>query len=265
MAAPSGKTALITGASAGIGRDLAQCFARDGHNLFLIARSAANLQKVAGDLSSTFGVRAESMSQDLSEPDASRKIEDELSRRQIAVQFLVNNAGFGAYGAFSEVEMDSQVAMVQVNALALMELTRLVLPSMLARKSGRILNVGSAAGFQPGPYMAIYYATKAFVLSFSEALDSELAGTGVSCTVLCPGPVETEFQKRAGLENSRLFKSNVMKSNDVARIGYEAMLRGRRLVVPGWKSRAMIFAERFVPRNLVTATTRRLNSGRRPA
>jgi short-subunit dehydrogenase len=254
------KTALITGASTGIGRDLAELFARDGYNLVLVARSGQTLEELAVKLKSQFGVNVEVIVQDLSIPDAPQKIFDQLKNRPI--DFLVNNAGFATHGPFATSDPSSQLGMLQVNVVALTHLTRLFLPGMLQRGSGRILNVASLAAFLPGPLMAVYYATKAYVLSFSEALTNEVSGSGVTVTALCPGPTKTEFQKRAGIDSSLLFKTKVMDSMTAARIGYRAMMRGRRVVVTGGMNKISVFAMRFVPRRMTAAVARKLNDSR---
>ncbi len=178
------------------------------------------------------------------------------------IDYLVNNAGFGTHGPFAESDLQSQLAMLQVNVVALTHLTRLVLPGMLARGSGRILNVASTAAFLPGPYMAVYYASKAYVLWFSEALASETAGSGVTVTALCPGPTRTEFQKRAGIGEAPLFKGNLTSSVEVARIGYDAMMRGRSSVVAGLANKLSAFAIRFMPRSTLAAIAKGRNKNR---
>ncbi|MDP9175765.1 MAG: SDR family oxidoreductase [Planctomycetota bacterium] len=262
MANASGKTALITGASVGIGRDLAGLFAMDGHGLILTARNEKQLNELAAKIRAEHGTPVDIIPKDLAEPGAPQQIFDQIVSRGIAVDFLVNNAGFGAHGPFAESDISEQLAMLQVNIVALTHLTRLFLPEMLARKRGRVLNVASTAAFVPGPYMAGYYASKAFVLSFSEAVDAELAGTGVTITALCPGPTATEFHKRAGIANSKLFKGKTMSSIEVAEIGYRAMLAGKRTVVAGLRNKILTTSTRFVPRKAVTAITRNLNKDR---
>lgn len=254
------KMALITGASTGIGRDLAELFARDGHNLALAARSGHALEQLAARLKSQFSVDVEVIAQDLSIPDAAQRIFDLLKEKPI--EFLVNNAGFGTHGPFAESDVASQLGMLQLNIVTLTHLTRLFLPGMLQRRSGRILNVASLAAFLPGPMMAVYYATKAYVLSFSEAIDNEVSGSGVTVTALCPGPTKTEFQKRAGIESSLLFKTKAMDSMTAARIGYRAMMRGRRVVVTGAMNKFSAFGTRFVPRWMTAAVARKLNDSR---
>jgi len=255
-----GLTALITGASGGIGRDLAELFARDGCDLLLVARSADALDALGAELSRTHGVRSTAIPADLSDPDAPAAVFRAVRDHGIEVDVLVNNAGRGLYGRFAETDLDTELRMIQLNVVALTQLTKLFLPAMLARRSGRILNVASTAAFQPGPMMAVYYATKAYVLSFSEALAEELAGTGITVTTLAPGSTRTGFQARARMDESRLFRGpTVLDSATVARAGYEGMLRGERLVIPGIFNKALVQALRVSPRRLVTKVAKRLN------
>jgi short-subunit dehydrogenase len=262
MANPSGKTALITGASAGIGKDLAELFAADGHALILVARSQDRLEQLANDLKQKHSVNVEILPKDLSQPNSLKEIFDFVQSKNVKIEFLVNNAGFGSHGRFAESDVANELAMLQVNIVALTHLSRLFLPDMLQRGSGKIMNVASLAAFLPGPLMAVYYATKAYVLSFTQAIASEVSGSGVTITCLCPGPTTTEFQKRAGVENSLLFKKATMDSMSVARIGYHAMMSGRRTVVTGWKNKMLAFSTRLVPRRLAAALTRQLNASR---
>jgi hypothetical protein len=254
-----GKTALITGASVGIGRDLAELFARDGHHLILTARNESQLQESAAKLRDQYHVNVAVIVQDLSTADASQRIFDQLPSKSI--DYLINNAGFGTHGPFAEAELQSQLSMLQVNVVALTQLTRLILPGMLARKSGRIMNVASLAAFLPGPFMAVYYASKAYVLSFSEALASEIANTGVTVTALCPGGTKTEFQKRAGIGEVQ-GKSNATSSIEVAQIGYDAMMRGRSSVVTGFANKISAFALRFLPRSTAAGIAKARNKNR---
>ncbi len=255
-------TALITGASGGIGLDLARLLAADGTNLILVARNSEKLGEIAGDLRAKNKIDAVESPIDLADAAAPEELYHLLEERGIGVDILVNNAGFGTHGLFAESDPQAELQMLQVNIIALTHLTRLFLPNMIANRHGRILNVASTAAFQPGPFMAGYYASKAFVLSFSEAIASELKDSGVTVTALCPGPTDTGFQKRAGVENSRLFKSNTMSSADVARIGYQGMLKGKRVVITGFKNKTLAFATRLAPRNVVTAIARKLNGSR---
>jgi len=255
------KTALITGASTGIGYELSKCFAADRHNLVLVARQEPKLRQVAGELSGQFGVSAKIIVADLAKPDAPQKIVDEVNKDSLQIDYLVNNAGFGLGGKFAETDLAVELDMMQVNMTALVHLTKLFLPGMLARKSGKIMNVASTAAFQPGPLMAVYYATKAFVLSFSEAIANELAGSGVTVTTLCPGPTQSEFQQRAHIENTRLIKGNfmgLMTSEAVARIGYHGFMQEKRLVIPGLMNKMGVQSVRFSPRRVATQVARML-------
>jgi short-subunit dehydrogenase len=257
-------TALVTGASSGIGLELAVLLARDRHDLVLVARRRDRLETVARGLAVEYGIRARVLPADLADPGAPAAIAEELSAAATPVDVLVNDAGFGAHGFFAALPLEEQLAMIRVNVTALTHLTGLFLPPMLERRSGRILNIASTAAFQPGPLMAVYYATKAYVLSFSEALASETAGTGVTVTALCPGPVATEFQKRAGTEKGLLVTGPLaLPAREVAEAGYRDMLRGRPLVVPGAGNKTLVQALRVSPRRLVTAISRRLQEKRR--
>ncbi len=256
-------TALITGASSGIGLELASLAARARHDLVLVARNRERLESIARGLGEEFGVRVTVVPEDLSRPAAPGEIAREVSERGIAVDVLVNNAGLGTYGFFAETPLDREIETISVNVTALTVLTKLFLPSMLERRRGRILNVASTAAFQPGPLMAVYYASKAYVLSFSEALASETAGTGVTVTALCPGPTPTEFQRRAGVPAAPTLPGPFAKSAaEVARSGWAGMMAGRRIVVPGFANRALIQAQRLAPRRLVTDISRRLQEKR---
>jgi len=251
-------TALVTGASAGLGRDYARLFAADGHDVVLVARRQDRLEELARELEPR-GVRAHVLAIDLARPEAPRRIADELRARSVTIDFLVNNAGFGTNGPFAEADAAKQLEMIQVNVVALVELTRLLLPDMLARGHGRILNVGSTAGFQAGPFMAVYYASKAFVNSFSEALAYELDGTGVTATVSCPGATATEFAGHAGTGDSLLFRLGAADSATVAREGYAAMLAGQSMVVHGLTNKLGVQALRVSPRAVVRGLAARLN------
>jgi len=252
-----GLATLITGGSSGIGRELAKLFAEDRRDLVLVARNRKKLDEFARDLTAAFSVAVRVIARDLARPDAPAEIAKELSSADVAVDTLVNNAGFGVYGAFAETDGAKELEMLQVNIVALTQLTKLFLPQMLERKSGRILNVASTAAFQPGPLMAVYYASKAYVLSFTEALANEVADTGVVVTALCPGPTDTEFQKEAGLEETHLFRSPfVQDARSVAHAGYAGLAAGKQVVIPGLANRILAQGVRFSPRRVVTATAR---------
>ncbi|WP_224247474.1 SDR family NAD(P)-dependent oxidoreductase [Hyalangium gracile] len=253
------QTALITGASSGIGLDFARLFAEGGYDVVLVARTESRLKALADELTAKHGVRARVVAADLSDPAAVRQLMERLKAEDVRVDVLVNNAGYGSYGPFAETDLDSELRMIQVNISALTALTKAVLPGMLARRSGRILNVASTAAFQPGPLMAVYYATKAYVLSFSEALANETRGTGVSVTCLCPGPTKTGFQEQAKMEESKLVKGkDIMDSMTVARVGYEAMQRGQAVIIPGFMNKMLAQGARFLPRSTITSIVRKV-------
>lgn len=245
-------TALITGASGGIGLALAERFAADGHNVVLVARNQSKLEHIANKLHDQHGVATLAVAADLSDLETPEAIIRELTDKHITVDFLVNNAGFGGYGPFVATDKEDELGMIDVNVRALTELTKLVLPDMFARQHGRILNVASTAAFQSGPLMAVYFATKAYVLSFSEALQEELRGSGVTVTCLAPGPTATGFEARATEGKSGLFGRDVMSVDRVAGVGYRALHRGRTLVIPGARNRLTSFMIRFLPRQTVT-------------
>ncbi len=257
---PARPTALVTGASWGIGWELASLCAADGHDLILVARSAERLTALEKQLSERHGISTRVVPMDLTEPEAPRALYDELAKSDVEVDVLINNAGFGDAGPFSEADTAKQLGMLQLNVVALTHLTRLFLPGMLGRGRGRILNVASTAAFQPGPFMAVYYATKAYVLSFSEALTEECSGTGVTVTTLCPGPTATEFQSRARMGGAKLRRLHMMDARSVAEEGYRAMKNGRAIVVNGLQNRLLAQSVRFSPRWLVRKVTRWLNS-----
>ena len=249
-------TVLITGASSGIGYELAKLSARDRHNLVLVARSADKLAQVATELHA-HGVTVKTIVLDLAQPPAPKFLFDQLQLERIAVDILINNAGFGVYGAFAEMPIDEILGQISLNITTLTELTRLFLPSMVARRSGRIMNVASTAGFQPGPLMAVYYATKAYVISFSEAIANELHGSGVTMTCFCPGATHTGFASRAGTQKSRLFQAfGAMSAQKVALDGYRGLMQGRTLAISGAHNWLVAEATRFAPRKLVTAVSR---------
>jgi len=252
------KTALITGATSGIGYELSKLFAQDGYNLVINARHEQDLNEVADELEEAFGISIAVIAKDLSEPGAPDEIFLSLQDQSIKIDALVNNAGFGLYGSFAETDLSTEQAMMQVNMVALTHMTKLFLGHMLEQNEGGILNVASIASFQPGPMMAVYYASKAYVLSFSEALSSELSGSSVTVTALCPGPTATDFQERADLDTDRwLTLMKMMEAENVARAGYRALKKGRAVVVPGLMNKLIVFFERFIPRALLTDIVKR--------
>jgi hypothetical protein len=250
----NGQIALVTGASGGIGLDISRQLWREGYELILVARSADKLRALAKELGGAKVIVA-----DLAKPEAPQKVFDAAGR----VDVLVNNAGYGLAGPFSETDLARELEMIQVNIVALTHLTKLFLRPMVARNSGNILNVASTAAFQPGPLMAVYYATKAYVLSFSEAIADELRDTAVRVTALCPGPTATGFAEVAGVGSSRLFKvAKPMSSRDVARFGVAAMHRGTRVAIPGVTNKMLMQSLRVSPRRLVTTLVRKLQENR---
>jgi uncharacterized protein len=249
-------TALITGASSGIGLELARIFAQHGHDVVLVARHEDRLRTLAAELTGR-GVRAHVVAADLAAPDAAASLVARVEALGVEVDVLVNNAGFGRYGRFVETPLDNELAMIQVNIVALTELTKRLLPAMLARRRGRIMNVASTAAFFPGPLMAVYYATKAYVLSFSEAIANELQSTGVTVTVLCPGPTESGFQAAASLEESKLVAGKKLPTaRSVAQHGYDALMAGTPLIVTGLTNKLTALAPRFMPRRAMAAVVR---------
>lgn len=252
-------TALITGASAGLGAEFARLFAADKHDLVLVARRRERLDALAAELKAAHGVTSHVITADLMDPAAPKAILDEVARLGLEVEFLVNNAGFGTNGAFWELDPAQERGMVEVNITALVVLTRGLLPAMVQRKRGRVLNIGSTAGFQPGPYMAGYYASKAFVNSFTEALAFELRGTGVTATVSCPGATATEFFEVAGNKKTKLFEGGTMSAREVAEGAYRAMHAGDPVVVHGARNKLGVWTVKFSPRGVVTAIAASLN------
>lgn len=250
------KSALITGGTGGIGLAIAREFAERGYSLIIIARKADELAKVKNDLETHYAISVQTISKDLSKAESAQEIFHEMKDKNIDV--LINNAGFGLEGAFVETALASELDMIQVNIAALTSLTKLFLPGMIARRSGIVLNVASTAAFQPGPFMAVYFATKAFVLSFSEALGEELRGAGVTVTALCPGPTDTGFASRANTLGKGVFSGQLLTARNVARIGVRGALNRKRIVITGWKNKMLIFLTRLTPRLLVTRVVRYL-------
>jgi short-subunit dehydrogenase len=256
-----GQTALVTGASMGIGVDLAECFANDGYDLILAARSESALKDVAAKLADKYKVKATPIAIDLGAIGAGEKLAGEIKSRGLSVDVLVNNAGYGTAGAFNGSDEANQLGMVDLNVRALVELTHIYWPRMLANKRGGVLNVASAAAFQPGPLMAIYYATKAFVLSFSEALWKEAEGTGVHVSCLCPGATTSNFRERAGTGKTRLSRVGAaMSSASVARMGCRAFRRNQRVIVTGGRNRLLVALVPFLPRRMVLSMVHNLQS-----
>jgi hypothetical protein len=252
-------TAIVTGASTGLGREFARLCADSGYDLVLISRSQGLLEELAVEIRRATGRKVRVLVKDLSEPEASGQIFEELTGDADFAEVLINNAGFGLVGRFAELDEQEQIRMIQLNIVALTDLTRLFLPGMLSRRRGKILNIASTAAFQPGPLMAVYFATKAYVVSFSEALHNELKGSGVTVTTLCPGATRTEFDKRAGMGKSKLFsKAKLMDARKVAEIGMGAMNDGKSLAVAGTLNALMVTATRLAPRQMAASIARRM-------
>jgi len=252
------KTALITGASGGIGYELALLLARDGFDCILVARSRDKLDELAARLESEFRVKTLVVARDLSKPTAVDEIYEEVSAASMSIDVLVNNAGFPVYGRFVDTDWQAELDMLQVNVVALTALTKLFVRGMVERRNGRILNLASTAAFVPGPLMAVYYASKAYVLSFSQALANELQGTGVTVTALAPGPTRTGFQKRGVMEDSRLVRGQIADAKSVAAGGYRGMMRGKTIVIPGFSNKLIPWVARVSPRGTVTRVVRRM-------
>jgi len=257
-----GGTALITGASSGIGRELSTLFARDGFNVVLVARREAVLRSLAAELESRYGITAHVLAEDLRHAAAPADIYSALAEQSIPVDVLVNNAGVGTYGEFHETDTGADLDMLRVNVMALTHLTKLFLKDMVARNAGKILNVSSTAAFQPGPMMSVYYASKAYILSMSEALSNELQGTAVTVTALCPGPTPTGFQARAGIAHLRLQRGGVIPLNSARKValqGYKGLMAGRHCVIPGVTNRIVARAARLVSPTVAARIVRALH------
>lgn len=243
--------ALITGASSGIGYELAKVFARNGHDLVLVARNQDKLNRLAEDLRATYGLSVKVVAKDLSLPTVVPEIVAELRRADVQIGILVNNAGVDVYGYFYDTGWTQELQMIQLNLVSLTHLTKLLLAEMRQQGKGRILNLGSTGSFVPTPLNAVYSATKAYVWSFSMALAEELEGTGVTVTLLCPGATRTEFQKRANIENVRLLQFGVMEPATIAEVGYRATMSGKRVVVPGLYNKTQALLARLLPSRLI--------------
>lgn len=256
----NGENVLITGTSSGIGRELAKIFAAAGSDLVLVARREEELSNLADELRAVHAVTARVLPADLSQPAAAAAVCEVLDESGVDVDILVNNAGFGAHGTIAELSLERQLQMMRVNMVSMVDLSRRLLPGMIERGWGGILNVASTAAFQPGPHMAVYYATKAFVLHFTEALAQELAGTEIKVSCLAPGPVATGFAAAAGIEESVLFKVGVLDARKVAWAGYRGLRRGKAVVVPGLRNKLLVLALRFTPRSVVRRVVARIQT-----
>ncbi|MCK4667418.1 SDR family oxidoreductase [Candidatus Dependentiae bacterium] len=244
------ETVLITGASGGIGLEFAKQFAEDEYNLVLVARSEDKLKDIKNNFEKEYNVKVDIIKKDLSLLQSAPELFNEVKDRSLKIDILINNAGFGVYGLFKDVKIEPALDMINLNITAVTYLTKLFLDEMIKNNKGKIMNVASTASFQPGPYMSVYYASKAFVLFFTEALDEELRGTGISVSAFCPGPTETGFQKNADMSGVKTFSFS-MPVEKVVRIGYKQFMRNKRIIIPGFINKLYIFGERFTPRWLV--------------
>ena len=252
-------TALITGASNGIGLELAKVHASKGGDLVLVARNKTKLDELKAELESQFKVSVYTIGKDLSANNSAQEVYDEITKQNIQIDYLINNAGFGDFGMFAETEWNKGLQMINLNITTLTQFTKLYLQDMVKRKSGKIMNVASTAAFQSGPTMAVYYATKAYVLSFSEAVDNEVSGKGVTVTTLCPGPTESGFQAAAAMEESNLVKGKKLPTaKEVAEYGYSSMMKGKTVAIHGMMNWIMAHSVRFTPRALVVKLTRKI-------
>ena len=253
------KTALITGATKGIGYELTKLFARDYYNVVLVARNRDKLVEIKEYLSNKYDIDILIIVKDLSEPNAALEIFQETVKKQIVVDVLVNNAGIGDFEIFNHADLSKISQIMQINIVSLTKLTKFYLKGMVYRKEGKILNVSSMAAFQPGPYMAVYYASKAYVQSFSEAIACELKGTGVTATALCPGPTKSGFQHEVGSEGTNLAKLNLLFSSEyVAKYGYRALHEGKEVAIPGFVNTSLVNMTKFIPRKTTIQVVKKL-------
>lgn len=252
------RTVLLTGTTSGIGYELSKMFAMAGFNLVLVSRNEQKLKAQKEDLEKRDGMKAYTISKDLSGPNAAEEVFQDVQNRGIHVDILVNNAGLNESGPFCETSIERELQMLQVHIVSFTHLTKLFLPGMMKNNYGKILNLGSTGSFAPCPLDSVYCATKAYVLSFSNALRSELSGTGVTVSTLCPGATKTEFAKKADMENTLLFKKFVMESQEVAGVAYREFMRNKRIIVPGVYNRLLVFSIPFTPGIILEKITRAL-------
>lgn len=255
------KVTLITGATSGIGYELSKLFAKDRHNLLLIARNKEKMQEIKKELEKKYSVCIFIIQKDLKDEQAVDEIYNFVKKNKLIVDNLVNNAGFGSFGYFHKINRQWDLDMIKVNIVALTNLIKVFLPDMVRRNSGSILNIASTAAFQGGPMMSVYYGTKAYVLSISEALAEEYKDTKVKISTLCPGPVNTSFQNIAGIKKCPIAKGCMMSADKVAKIGYEGFKKGKRIIIPGIKNKFLIQLLRLMPRKLVSKIIRKTNNG----
>ena len=252
-------TALITGASNGIGLELAKIHASNGDDLVLVARSKQKLDELKRELESAYKIKVHTIGKDLSLPDAAKEVYDETTRLQLRIDYLINNAGLGDFGMFAETDWNKELQMINLNITTLTHFTKLYLRDMVKHRSGKIMNVASTAAFQSGPTMAVYYATKAYVLSFSEAVNNEVSDLGITVTTLCPGPTESGFQAAAALEESNLVKGKKLPTaKAVASYGYRSMMKGKTVAIHGLMNSILANSVRFMPRSVVVKIARKM-------
>ncbi|WP_129689797.1 SDR family NAD(P)-dependent oxidoreductase [Gottfriedia acidiceleris] len=253
-----GKTVLITGPTEGIGYELTKLFAKDHFNLVLVARNKTKLEEMANSLMKQFNIKVLVISEDLSKANSAKSIFDQVLKSQMEIDILVNNAGVALYGDFGQTDLKKELTMIQLNIVTLTELVKYFLPNMLQKKSGQIINIASTSAFQPGPKMSVYAASKAYVLSFSEALSEELRHTGVSVTAVCPGPTRTGIINSSGGNNSKLFKGKIMTPKKVAKLTYKAVSKKETIIITGFKNKILAQSVRFIPRSIVRKLAKKL-------
>ncbi|MXQ54485.1 SDR family NAD(P)-dependent oxidoreductase [Shimazuella alba] len=256
-------TVLITGASSGIGWEFALLFAEADYHVVAVARNEIKLKELQLTVKDQYGTELDYIAKDLVQPQSVDELIEEMKEKNYSIDYLVNNAGFGQFGSFLDTDGKEEMDMIILNVSVLTHLSKQLLPNMVKKKHGGILNVASTASFQPGPLMAVYYATKAYVLSFTEALANEMNGTGVTVTAFCPGPTSTGFEKRANLGTSKLFQKGVMDVQTATKIGFRGFLQGKEIVIPGFKNRLLSRIVSFMPRKLVTKIVRKMQETRR--
>ena len=252
------RTALITGSTSGIGKAFADKLAREEYNLILVSRNIEKLRAQAAILASEHGIRVSLVSADLSRPGAAQKVFDAVREMGISVQMLINNAGFNEAGSFLETNMEKELGMLNLHAVFTTEMMKLFIPTMVKDGYGRVLNLGSTGSYTPCPYDAVYAATKAYILSVSKGIGAELKGTGVSVTTLCPGSTKTEFVRKAGMENTPLFKICVMDPVTVADIGYKALMKGKTSVIAGAYNKMLVLFSKIMPAFIINAITKKM-------
>ncbi|MPM40589.1 Sulfoacetaldehyde reductase 2 [bioreactor metagenome] len=261
MGKPYGRSyVLITGATTGIGYELAKLYASDGNNLILVARDEQRLREVKEELS-LYSIKVYTIVLDLSEDNSCEKVLDFVDKKNISVDILINNAGLGSFGYISEIEMEKELKLIDVNIRALTELTKTFLPIMIEHGEGAIMNVASTAAFCAGPKMAVYYASKAYVLNFTEALHEEVKNSEIKISCLCPGPVKTSFQEKSGIKKSEGAKNTLMSAKDVAEIAYKDFRKGKVIIIPGFKNKLIVTLNKFIPRSLSRKIILMMNKG----